>query len=181
MVEISAKTKIFLAAFWSWTWILFQLSNLSNKILKFVIYWLPNNVTPTFENLVVNKKPIKLLEARDGFGKIITNKLKLFMNLKWDKTMCDDKGGVDLDMFCKYIGSSVIWVIYLMEYEVNPIYHKFITDVQTDQFNMNAMHKFIKTAVIDISNKIIKKFDSINDNNTNCSTDSILFGEINFI
>ena len=175
MTDIPVKTKIFLAAFWMWTWILFQISNMFNKMLKFVLYWIPNNFTPTFET-ITSKPNIKLIEARDGFGKVITNKLKLFMNLKWDKTMCDDKGGVDLDIFCKHIGSSIVWVVYLLDYEINPIYDEFVTSIQENNFNMNKVHKFIKTAIIDISNKVIKKFDTY----TNQTEESILFGEVNF-
>jgi hypothetical protein len=100
------KTKIFLAAFWIWTWILFWISRLTNYILYLLLTWIPNGLTPK----LTQKTPVYILEAKDGEGNLITNKLNLLLNLKWDKEMCDGRGGIDLDKFADYLGTSIIWM-----------------------------------------------------------------------
>lgn len=168
-ITLPDKTRLFLAALWVWTYILFWFNRLLQAVLKIILVWLPNQLTPTIS---YKTPPIRVLEARDGFGRVITNKLKLFINNNWDNSIAE-RGGVDLDMFCKYIGSSVIWVVYMFDYEIDNKYDEYITAIQNKKFTSRDMHGFIKTAIIDISNKIIKKFDNINE----YRAEEIIFGE----
>ena len=119
----------------------------------------------------------------DGNGKEITDKLNMFINFKWDKNMFDTNGGVDLDIFFKYIGSSVIWVAYILDYEINnnmcTKFINFVSKVDTDKndYTIDHFKTYIKIAVIDIGSKIINKLQK--DKKT-IDSEEILFGEVNF-
>jgi hypothetical protein len=58
---------------------------------------------------------------------------------------------------------------------VDPKYEGYITSFQKEEFRMGDMHELIKTAIIDISNKMILKFDS----NSQEQRGPILYGECN--
>lgn len=177
--HIPDKTRIFLLAFWVWTWILFKLTQYANFILGLIIIHLPKYLMPNIKS----KTPIKIIKAMDGNGKEITDKLNMFINFKWDKNMFDTNGGVDLDIFFKYIGSSVIWVAYILDYEINnnmcTKFINFVSKVDTDKndYTIDHFKTYIKIAVIDIGSKIINKLQK--DKKT-IDSEEILFGEVNF-
>jgi hypothetical protein len=169
------RTKLFLAAFWLWTWILLQFNKLCAIFLQCVLVWVPDSYTPTLSQ----KTPIRVIKALDKDGNTITNKLKLFLNLKWDKEMCDDKGGVDIDTFMRYIGSSLIWAAYILEYELSPIYNDFIQSVSGDDFSSKDINKLLKAIVIDVGNKLVYKLGN-EQSETLETSEPLMFGEVNF-
>ncbi len=165
------RTRIFLAAFWTWTWILFWLSRIANYMLYLVLKYIPNVITPRLGQ----KTPIYILKAMDTDGNSIINKLILFLNLKWDKDMCDSHGGVDLDSFANCIGTSVIMIAYLLEYDLDESSKKLLTE----SFDEHNFKKIIKLMTIDFSKKIMHKFFYSEDKKIE-QIEDILFGEINF-
>jgi len=154
MFKLPDKTKIFLGAPWLWTWILLQFNKLCQTILHGILYWVPNNYIPIFTKCL-NKSPVKLIKAMDMRGNDITNKLNLFLNLRWD----DSLGGVDIKDFARYLGTTFIWVIYLLEYELSPIYNDFIKSIHSKKFNNKDFNKLFKALVIDLSKKIIYRLE----------------------
>lgn len=171
------KVKIFLFAFKIWTWILFYLTRMFNYGLGLILVWIPDDFVPSL-NSIYNNKNIYILGAKDSFGRTITNKLNLFSNLKWDKTSNDIGGSVDLDMFCKYIGSAIIWVAYFTEADMMPKkYEVFMDKIHQQNFKSEDIHALIRTAIIDVSNKLIHKMDATDFRTT---TDNIYYGEVEF-
>jgi hypothetical protein len=132
----------------------------------------PDRFTPTLKP----NAPVKVIKATDSKGNIITNKLKLFMNLRWDKEMCDDQGGVDLDNFAKYIGSSVLWVAYLLEYELGNEYETFINSTKDNDYSSDSLRLLLRSIIIDVGNKLVYKLHDDDDVHPR----NILFGEVNF-
>lgn len=110
---IPGKLQIVLFFLYVWTFVLFYMSKVANIILGALIRYLPNILMPS----VSHSAPIKIIKATDGNGVEITKRLEMFMKFKWDESMCDN-GGIDLDIFFKYIGSTVIWVAYMFDYEI---------------------------------------------------------------
>jgi hypothetical protein len=166
---IPTKTQTFLFAMWVWAWILFKLTLLANFMLKLVITHLPNYILPA-----TDKTPVKIIKAIDGNGDDITNKLKLFMNLKWDETMFDDHGGIDLDTFFGYIDSAVVWVAYIFDYDIDDIASlEFINGVKP----VDYFKKCIRFIIVDSGKKIMRKF---NKDTTDFVEEDIMFGEVDF-
>jgi len=191
-----------MAALYVWTWILFQLSRIGNFLLKIAIKTLPNIMLPD----MTPKIPIKIIKAIDESGFDITKKLKMFMNFKWDKTHCDDEGGVDLDTFSEYIGSSIIMVAYIFDYDFNDeICDKFLEIIKSDDRHRSVKQesgtefesesdsptevdypirdpvgyfkKCIRLVAINTSKKILYK---IKKDTLSLNTEDILFGEVDF-
>jgi hypothetical protein len=185
MVKITCKsfpdkTRIFLFAFWIWTWILFKLTLMANFFLGLVIIHLPNYLMPTIKS----KTPVKIIRAIDNNGDEITDKLNLFMNFKWDKNMFDDNGGIDLDIFFNYIGSSAVWIAYIFDYEIdNEMCEKFVNFIDltnldtTERKPIDYFKKCIRIAVINTGEKIMYK---LRQNNDNIQQEDVIFGEIDF-
>lgn len=168
-----SKIKIFLFAFWMWTWILFKLTIIANYTLGIIITHLPKYLMPDIKT----KTPINIIKAVDQNGIEITNKLQLFINFKWNKNMFDKNGGIDLDIFFTYIGSTVVWVAYVLDYDINNTCAQFIKLINHDNTKtLDTFTEYIKIAVIDTSTKIIHK---LKQNNT-VEHEDILFGEVNF-
>lgn len=174
LVYMPDKTKIFLFAFWVWTWILFKLTLVANYVLGAIIKHLPQYLMPGIKT----KIPVTIIKAVDCNGTEVTDKLQMFMNFKWDKTMFDKHGGVDLDIFFKYIGSSVVWIAYILDYDINtPTCMHFMTLLDNTDTPLDDFKKYIKIVVIDAGKKIMHK---LNTNTTTIETEDISFGEVNF-
>ena len=103
-----------------------------------------------------SRNQIKILKARTN-EQIITNKIKLFMNLNWDDEFCDDDGGVRLKKMAHWLKTPVIWVAYLVDSHASPETNEKIRTMLID-FGKNAIFKDSK----------LKK------------TVEILFDEVNF-
>jgi hypothetical protein len=106
------KMQMIAIAFYMWAWILFQISSFFTFMLKMIIVHMPNYFIPSMS---LKKTNINIIKAVDDNSNDITNKIKLFMNLNWDKEAVDEKGGIDLDKFTEYIKSSCIWILYFIE------------------------------------------------------------------
>ncbi len=169
MQYLPDKTKIFLAALWLWTWVLLQFNRLCGMILKCILISMPDNYVPVPRVSV----PVKVIKARDASGNIITNKMQLFLNMKWDQDLFDGKGGIDIDQFAKYVGTSFIWVAYILEYELGTSYNKFISLMKVGHINSKIFEELIRGVAIDVKNKLLYKL-------SNLEPESILFGEVNF-
>lgn len=165
-VVLPDKTKIFLASFWVWTWLLLQINKFCSLCLNCVLAWVPDNCIP----VIVQKSPIKVIEARDEKRRIITNKLNLFLNLKWRNTPYD-RESIDIDKFAQYVGSSVIWVAYILDYKINPLYDEFINSVKEKRFKSKDINKLLYIVIIDVKNKLFHK---------NGIVENLLFGEVDF-
>ncbi len=164
MNRIPHRAQIFLGAFWLWTWILLQFNKLNQFILSGILIWVPDNFIPM---LRTKKVPVKLVKVIDKNGKNITNKLNLFLNLKWDDR------GVDIRDFARYVGTTVIWAAYLLEYELSPIYDEFIFSTKSEDFCGKDFDKLFKAIIIDVSNKLIYRIGKE-------TPDNILFGQVTF-
>jgi hypothetical protein len=153
---------------------------------------------------LVRHSPVRIIKALDGSGNIITNKLNLFLNLRWSAEACDGAGGVDIDDFARYIKTGVVWAAYLLERDLKFIYTKFIdtalkkydagnnadgnndagnnADGNNDAGNnadgnndtIKDFDDFLKFILIDMRNKVV-----LTKLNTD-SAKSINFGEVNF-
>lgn len=199
-----SKLRIFMFGFYIWTWVLLQFVIFANFILKSVITY-----SPTFFLPDVNPKiPIKIVKAMDDKGNNITKQLKMFMNFKWDPEMCDDAGGIDLDIFAEYIGSAIVWIAYIMEYDIDDkICEKFIematkvkkydetennkdilSNADTDNdsnldINIsepNKLNYFKKCIRIICINTSKKIAYKLKKNTTTLDAEDILFGELDF-
>lgn len=186
-----SRMEMFLYAFYVWSCILFYITKFANFMLGMIITFLPTLLMPN----VSTKSPVRILRAVDEKGTDITKRLNMFMKFKWDNDMCDDKGGVDLDKFSDYIGSSIIWIAYILEYEINDsTYNNFmmlINDIEKNADNTSDLtttcenynypleyfKKCIKFVVINTSKKVIYK---LKKNTKDLEPESILFGEVDF-
>jgi hypothetical protein len=121
-----------------------------------------------------NKKPITLLEARDEFGNYITNKLDLYMNSKWNQ----QDNNIDLDNFAYQIGSSIIWIAYLLECDKTHFYKELEDSLKNNTFDNLKIQSIIKVAFIDFSEKFIYKFKNNCVDEYEINKGNILFGEI---
>ncbi len=166
---IPDRTKIFLAVFWLWTWILLQFNKACAMLLQLILEWVPDNFVPA----ITNKSTVHAVNAVDGQGNNITNKLKLFLNLNWDKEMFDGEGGVDIDNFAKHVGSSLIWIAYILEYELSPAYNDFINASKESDFGAKDFNKLLKAVLIDVSTKLVHNLSTQ-------QSSPIMFGEVNF-
>lgn len=170
--RIPDRTRMFLGALWVWSWVLLQMTIFANFMLRLVIQWLPNYLMPHINPT----SPVKVIEAADEKGNRITDKLNLFLNLKWDAEMFENKGGADLDKFLEYLGTSIIWIAYLMEYDKNPSYADVLNTIKDNgRISTDDLAKLARIAVIDTKDKIISKI-----NKDEHSDEDILFGEVNF-
>ncbi len=162
------KVKILLFIFWSYTWLCFQFSKLCEFLLKNILIWVPDKYIPIFKT---STNPVNIVKACDDNGNIITSKLQLFLNAKWDKDMCDDKGGVDIDLFTKYLNIKSIWVVYSLQYDLDALHNTFIWDVKNNEITQSYVTKLIKFIIINVEKKCLFKMGKF---------ESIMFGEINF-
>ncbi len=170
--QIPDRTKIFLGALWIWSWVLLQLTIFANFVLRLIIQWLPNYLMPSIKPT----SPVKVIEASDENGNNVKDKLNLFLNLKWDPEMFDNRGGADLDKFLEYLGTSIIWVAYLMEYDKEPSYADVLNIIKEHgRISHDELNELVRIAIIDAKNKIIDKFGRHIRQN-----EDILFGEVNF-
>lgn len=186
------KMQIVLIGVYLYTTILLRLSQVFNIMLGLMIKHMPDVLFPS------TNSPIKIINAIDERGVNIAKKLEAFIYYKWDKTMCDDQGGIDLDKFSEWIGSSVIWVAYIMDYDIKPAdcenFLQFIktagssstnspksTDSNTDGdiklHSIDHFKKIIRVIVINTSKKIVYK---INKATETLEAEDMLFGEVDF-
>lgn len=187
--QFPSKIRIFLFAFYIWTWILFQLTRVTNMSLGLIIAYLPTMLMPS----VSHKAPIKIIRATDDKGNEMTKQLEMFMKFKWDKSMCDDHGGIDLDVFVKYIGSSIVWIAYIMDYDIDDnTCNRFLSMVEdlnsldddksdatirNNKLTVNHFKKCVRLIVINTGKKIVHK---LNGGTAELVPEDILFGEIDF-
>lgn len=176
---IPYKIQIFLSALYMWTWIFVQINKLTGYILGLIMAYMPNNFIMDLDP----KSPIKIIRAFDNNSNDITRRLKMFMNFRWDKEMCDDQGGVDLEPFTKYIGSSIIWIAYVFEYDINintvEQFVKLVSDCEGNSSQsehvVDDFKKCINIIMVNTGKKIIHKLK-----NSKLSKEDILFGEVDF-
>jgi hypothetical protein len=98
--------------------------------------------------------------------KSVTEKIRMFINIKWNGMYCDGNGGVRLDEFAKYVNSDIIHITYIKK------------ELSADVLDM-SLHKNIienlKTLTVDFKNNIIYR------NLDYTVSEPILFGEIPFL
>jgi len=177
--------KILMAALYCWAFILLQLNILGNLMLRLMITVIPNLILPN----IVPDTPIRIVKAFDQSGFDITKKLNIFMNFKWDAEMSNENGGIDLDAFCEYIGSSIIWICYTLEQDISiESCNKFLNfiknvestadDSETNKIhNLNGLKKHMRTIVVNTTKKLIYK---LKQNSCEVSPEDIVFGEVDF-
>lgn len=172
---IPDKTKIFLSAFYIWTWIIFQMTQAFNYMLSLIIKSAPDAMIIYNFGRFNKNNNVSILKASSGNSTEITNKLKLWLNLKWDKNACDDTGGANLDQFAQYAGVSVLWIGYLLNYDKQDEYKQFSDSMDNGVVDYNKLTNLIKYIAIDFNKKIIYRF--LNNETTQ---EDMLFGEVNF-
>lgn len=174
------RAKIFLAAMYIWTWLLFHFTRLCNFLLKLIIIYFPNNICyPNFKYF--NNYPIHILQSRDYCSNLITDKLKLYMNKNWDKI----ENNVDLQLFSEQINSSIIWIAYLLECDKKEYFQELDNLIKNDKLNIDKLKKLVKILIVDFNEKMIHKFkyDEINDDKPDEyieTQDPLLFGDVEF-
>jgi hypothetical protein len=183
-VVIPSRVQILLLGLRIWVWFLMQLNNLANLMLRLIIIGIPNSVMPN----ITPDIPIRVIKAVNENGFDITKKLNMFMNYKWDPDMCDD-GGVDLDSFCEWIGSGIIWISYILECDIsNDNCDKLLTLIKKLEPNeelqspieidtLSKFKKHLQILVVDTSKKVIYK---LKNTSSKLNEESVLFGEISF-
>jgi hypothetical protein len=98
--------------------------------------------------------------------KTITEKIRMFINIKWNEAYCDGNGGVRLDEFAKYVNSDIIHITYIKK--------ELPTDVTDIRSHKNIIEN-LKTLTVDFKNNIIYR------NLDYTVSEPILFGEILFL
>ncbi len=128
---------------------------------------MPDGLVPS----IPVKVPIKVLSAKDNNGRAITNKLNLFLSLRWDKEINDGKGGIDVNEFARQLGATIIWAAYLLEYQLGPMYNEFILATKQD-FKLRDFDKLLRAVIIDVGNKLIYRDGG--------AVEQLHFGELGF-
>lgn len=175
-ILVPNQMQVFMAALYMWAWIMLQLNILAKLMLKLVIIAIPNAMQP---NLTPNM-PLRIIKAVDEQGYDITRKLTSFMKFRWD-TDC-----IDLDDFCEWIGSGVIWISYILECDIsNETCDKFLSFIKSlesskdsipaEKVNIFEFQKHIRTIVVNTSKKIVYKLKE-----DKVIPEDIVFGEIEF-
>jgi hypothetical protein len=160
------RTKIFLSALWFWIYITYYFNSMICYFLKIILMNTPDSCI-AFQSKLIKKKENtpEIIEATLG-KEIITNKIKLLINLCWDKEI-SDVGGLNIkDLVSKYssLSTSVIWISYLFNLE------KKMQDMTDEEIG-----KKVKYMLINITDKIIYR-----DDGSACDDEEIIFGEIPF-
>src|SRR6476620_7326530 len=126
------KEYIIYSAIHIWTFIMFYFAKMYNFIIMLIITYNYNILTPDINPSL----PVRIIKAIDNNGNDVTKKLKLYMKFYWDSEMLDNRGGIDLDNFTKFISSPNLCIIYILEDDIDKnIYSKFINMV-----NMKNKH-----------------------------------------
>ena len=156
------RTKIFLSALWFWVYIVYYFNVIICYLLRFVLVNTPDSCI-AFQSKIIKKKDNvpEIIKATMG-SDVITNKIKLLINLCWDNEI-SDLGGVNVkDLIERFpsISSSSILISYIF-------------DLEKKIKNMNAeeIGKTIKHIMINFTDKVIYR-----DN----KSEEMLFGEIPF-
>lgn len=94
-----------LSIYYALTYIKCMLKRLSTLLLRLTLC-LPEHYIPSIRN------DITILVAKDDKGYYVTNKLNLYMYYVWDRS-----DTLDIYTFCKYIGTSTIFIAYTLPKE----------------------------------------------------------------
>ena len=177
-MQLSApnRVQVFMMCIYMWSWFILQLNILANLMLKAVIIIVPNLMLVDIKP----NTPLRIIKAIDSSGYDITKKLNIFINFKWDNDC------IDLDSFCEYIGSSVIWVTYVLECDISEEtcdkFLNFVKSIETsddslpiEKVNILEFKKHIRTIVVNTSKKIVYKLKE-----DKLILEDIVFGEIEF-
>lgn len=172
IIRIPLKTKIFLAAFWLWTWILFQFNKACAMVLGSILTHMPNEYIPRMKD----RTPVRVICAHDERENDITNKMRLFLNTQWNHTVNDGRGGVYIEQFAKQIGTTIIYMAYIFDYDFDPKYSDFIESTQQPGRPSKAYKEAICNIIIDIGTKIVLSERW----NRQTEKSSLLFGGVSF-
>ncbi len=167
MYRIPDRVQIFMASFWLWTWFLLQFSRICQIMLKFILKWVPDNYLPGLPECL-KKSPIKLVRALDHKGRNITNRLNLFLNLTWDNKIENETGeqvgGINVSTFSRYIETTAIWIVYLLEYNIN---------LFDDEIDESSFEELLKAIWVDVEKKLVYRQGDSDES-------PLLFGELTF-
>jgi hypothetical protein len=180
-MKFISKKKCVLKAVDSFSHISIAFRKFGNSVLRFVIQCVPKqcicincgSACPKNKLYIVNAAiPIKSKlhntdkNCKTAPFKTVTEKIRMFINIKWDETYCDGNGGVRLDEFAKYVNSDIIHISYIKK------------KLPTDNLDMSLDKNIIanlKTLTLDFKNNIIYR------NLDYTVSEPILFGEIPFL
>lgn len=162
------KTKIFISALWYWTFVMFYITKVFNKMLGLVLTYTPDSFlyNPLREFLPrKNEKPV-VLEARSDSA-VITNKIKTLIKLKWDEDIENDDtgtiGGLNSKDIYPMLSTAVVWISYVLD-----------TENAVSKMNDEELGKCIKHLLIDCSNNALYRTPDLK------KAENILFGQIPF-
>lgn len=131
------KVKVAMTVTWLWAWAGLYVTKAFEAfftgILKMPDKWL---AIPTSDVVNSSGQRVKILSARSGKSDI-TNKLKLFMKLYWEKggiNSATDTNGFDFSKLAKMLNVSMMYCCYLLT-DVNG-------NIQPEQF-WNSVHAFL--------------------------------------
>jgi hypothetical protein len=218
--KLPSTPEILMYLVFAWSYIVFKVTTMFTFLIMHLIIYTPYYFLPNMSN----KTPIKLIKAIDEKGNEITKRLTIFMNMNWDKTMFDldednetniktDKicnttlssiGGIDLDSFAEYIGSSKIWITYIMNCDIDTLYTNMINMIEfmdstmndlasehsnssiknseelfenNDRMSIDLLKKFVKVIMINTQDKVLYR---VNKDSKSIDKEDIKFGDISF-
>lgn len=70
------------------------------------------------------------------------------MNMKWDNDL-GENGSVNLDVFLDYLGTAIIYIIYILDYEDTDLYYKLVNLKKENKLKLEEFDHIIKTMIID--------------------------------
>jgi hypothetical protein len=155
------KSQIFLAAFYAWTWVWFQLFRFITWFLHTLLKIMPNTLLGVFPSI----GQVKIVHAINDKGEDMTNKFNCYKNLHWNSKY----NSICVNDIPKYLGTTMLYVAYALKCDIPP------NDDNDDKY----VADLIKVVVIDISKKIIKRIDS-SEGVLPFKIEPLCFGELEF-
>jgi len=201
VLAMSYKARIVVFMLYVWTCIVYKFTRFVDFILMCIVAYVPNILVPS----ISSKTPVRILHATNKYGNDITKKLKLFMRFRWNPEINNEDGtanngfdanngytgGIDLDAFINYIGSSVIFIAYVYEYDIddimfseliNLVYSGKLSDPTKSRIITKPIEYFRRTIrfmAIVADKKMMYKFNN-ESYPAPIKKEPIIFGEINF-
>ena len=171
--NFSHKAKIFMSAIWLYSWVIFCLTKIFNYCLYLALSYVPDQFI--IYNFMKKRDNICILLAKDGRGKTITNKLKLFMDLK----SVDKNGEItfSINEFGQFIKTTFIWLAYIFKIE-GENYKYLINSLDKNTFQVKDMEKAVNFLIVEIGEKMLLKFKNGELLSEAVTKEDILFGDI---
>jgi len=108
------RFKAVLVLTYVWATVLGYLNTVFKTLLRYILQNSSDTMTPVIGN---KKHPLKILMAGMEGNKIITNKVRLYMQNKWDTEFCNGEGGANFHELGEILNASFLWISYVLSDE----------------------------------------------------------------